>query len=533
MKTGMYSKWIRNNKNNLIFIALLLLVSVFYGYPKILTSRPCSIHQWRQTDCLSMTMNYYMEDRSFLDPAIHWQGGDKNGQTVGECPLLYFAVAKLWKVFGYHEFIYRLLDTLIVFLGLFCFYRILLDILKDSFWAIGITLLMFSSPIFVYYTNNFTTDAPALGLVFIGFHLMWRGYYDKKKLLYYSSFLFFTIAGLIKVSILLSVFVVFIIHVYLIVTKRDDEDYWFYKWVSLIPYFIVVLIIISWVKYTIGYNEKHLGGIFLTDISPIWVLEKADIKYVWQCIKSNHISGFLGKIPLYLILTIFGLSCIFYKRINKFLFYFTLLMYLGGIAFILLFYQKFTVHDYYFIVFLLVIPLPIITMVEFINRNYNLPRVKMFLKLFFTLFLVFLLWKAAIINRLKYTKTDPIIKTNLILSKDYVDFWSYINWDYDLHTRAYETITPYLRQLGIKRTDKVLSLPDPSPDITLYLMDQKGFSGFGFNYQELDKKMNLYKQNGAKYLISDSSYYNSHKDLALFVQSKIGNYKNIDIYKLK
>lgn len=532
MKTGMYSKWIRNNKNNLIFIALLLLVSVFYGFPKILSSRPCSIHQWRQTDCLSITMNYYMEDRNFLEPAIHWQGEDRNGQTVGECPLLYFTVAKLWKVFGYHEFIYRLLNTLLVFLGLYCLFRIMLDILKDGFWAIGITLLMFSSPIFVYYTNNFTTDAPALGLVLIGFLLMWRSYRDKKKLLFYLAFLFFAVAGLIKISVLLSVFVVFVIHLYLIAFKKDD-NFWFHKWYSLIPYFIVVLIVTIWVKYTIVYNQKHLGSIFLADIRPFWVLGKADIKYVWHCILNNHISGLIGRKAFCIILAVFVSSFFFYKKANKFLFFFTLLMYLGSVAFILLFYQSFTVHDYYFIVLMLIIPLPVLTMVELFNRNYNLPRVKTILKIMFGCLLFLSVWKTAVVNRLKYTKTDPVIKTNFILSKDYVELWSFINWDYDLHKRAYETITPYLRQIGIKRTDKVLSLPDESPNISLYLMDQKGFSSFGFGDKNIDEKMRMFKRNGVEYLIVDTAYYNKEKELQFYVQNKLGNYKNIDVYKLK
>ena len=108
--------------------------------------RPYSIHQWRQADCLSITMNYYMEGLNFFEPKIHWLADGKDGKTVSDFPIIYYIVAKLWKVFGYHEYIFRLINTLIVFTGLFCLFKFIGNLLSDKFWAYIITFLLFTSP---------------------------------------------------------------------------------------------------------------------------------------------------------------------------------------------------------------------------------------------------------------------------------------------------------------------------------------------------------------------------------------------------
>jgi len=46
-----YSKW--------VFLLLLFAISMIYDYQDILFKTPQSLHQWRQCDCLSITMNYY------------------------------------------------------------------------------------------------------------------------------------------------------------------------------------------------------------------------------------------------------------------------------------------------------------------------------------------------------------------------------------------------------------------------------------------------------------------------------------------
>src|SRR6188768_4374760 len=106
----MSDKPFRNNilAHNLVLLGMVILLFFLNFYSKTLFFRPSSTHQWRQTDCLSITKNYYEEGMHFFEPKIHYQG-PKDGHAVSELPILNYTVAALWKVFGEHEFIYRLL----------------------------------------------------------------------------------------------------------------------------------------------------------------------------------------------------------------------------------------------------------------------------------------------------------------------------------------------------------------------------------------------------------------------------------------
>ena len=122
----------------------LIITSFTYDYQDVLFRPTQSIHQWRQCDCLSITMNYYQDNNPFLQPSVHYLGADGTGKTISECPLIYYSVASLWKVFGHHEFIYRMLVLLIYFIGLFSVFKLFENKLKDSIWAMICSLLLFT-----------------------------------------------------------------------------------------------------------------------------------------------------------------------------------------------------------------------------------------------------------------------------------------------------------------------------------------------------------------------------------------------------
>jgi hypothetical protein len=105
-----------------------------------------------------------------------------------------------------------------------------------------------------------------------------------------------------------------------------------------------------------------------------------------------------------------------------------------------------------------------------------------------------------------------------------------MNDNYLNHIHRFENISPYLRSIGIGPDDKVLCLPDPSPIITLYFMNQKGWTDYSTN---LDSTRISWKINsGADYLFIyiDSLY--SHPDIKPFLKDKIGEINDIGIYDI-
>lgn len=527
----MKSTFFKSHKYDLFFILSLFFVSLLYNYHNILTHRPYSMHQWRQADCLSITTNYYSENRKFLEPAIHWVG-EKDGKTVSECPILYYSVAQLWKIFGKHEFIIRLLNILIVFSGIFCLYKLTDGLINDKFWAFFVPLLLFTSPILAFYTNNFLADAPALGLSLIGCYFIWKGFTHKKIHWYLISFLFFTLCGLIKISSLILFTAILLIHTYVTITSRNKENSWLYKWYSLLPYIVVFVIIYVWYNFARDYNSNNLSGIFLLNLFPFWEIDVETRTRIWNNLYFILLPAYFNKKMLFVVFSLFIVLCLFYKKTNKVLFHITLLVFLGITAYVFLFFQAFTVHDYYLLNLLVFVPLPLIAVIEMLKRHYPNVFNSRIIKGTALAALILLIYETAVITRMKYSTNDWLVKTNVVLTKGDVDQWTWFHSNYRERMQAYETITPYLRGLGIKRTDRVISLPDESINISLYLMNQKGFTGFGYSSMSFDEKMNFFQRYGAKYLIIDSSLHHQGF-IKPYITQKIGHYRNIEIFDIK
>jgi hypothetical protein len=73
-----------------------------------------------------------------------------------------------------------------------------------------------------------------------------------------------------------------------------------------------------------------------------------------------------------------------------------------------------------------------------------------------------LIYRTMIIQRMKYELHETFVKHPIIVDEHTKSCWRYHHYP----------ITPYLREPGIQRTDPVLCLPDGSPNITLYMIDQ-------------------------------------------------------------
>lgn len=491
-----------------------------------------SVHQWRQCDCLSITLNYFKEDRSFLNPSVCWIGEKGTGETVSEFPIIYYTVAQLWKIFGQHEYIFRGLVVLILFTSLFLLFRTFERFLNNSFWAIGIVMLLFTSPILVYYGNNFLADVPGLSVAIIGWFYFMKFYQHEKNKYLFIAMAFFLLGGLIKVSSLISfisIAGVFLLETFLNFKVGEGRKIFTNPKVQFIPFVIVVITIVSWYKFAMLYNEEHNKDIFLTGILPIWQYSHDRVIYVWNVFRHKIIYCYYNKLMLHFILICFATCLVFYKKTNKFLLTVNIIMAIGVVLFLILWYDVLDIHDYYLTNLLI---FAVISLFNFfiVCKNVNLLRSRIF-ALIFAVFLIYNVFYAAAFNSSRYFSPSENTIYSWVLKKEWLDELRWQHWNYGNHIKAFETIEPYNRSLGIKRTDFVISIPDQSINISLYLMDQKGFTDYGYGLRGEEKINRLIKM-GAKYLfINDSSLY-KEEWIQPFIKNKIGTYQNIDIYYL-
>ena len=89
------------------FIGVLIL-HIVIGQQNILPLRPQSVHQWAQCDRASVAQHFLNNGFDIFHPQVN-NLDNGSGITGMEFPFINYVVAILYKLFGVHEWIYRLL----------------------------------------------------------------------------------------------------------------------------------------------------------------------------------------------------------------------------------------------------------------------------------------------------------------------------------------------------------------------------------------------------------------------------------------
>lgn len=501
--------------SDLLFLVSFLVLSYTYDFQHILTLRPQSIHQWRQADCLSFTLNYYQDGNPFIKPAMHNLADDGTGKTASDFPAIYFLVAQLWKVFGYHEYIFRLVTLLISFLGLFALFKTLEPVLKDTLWALMLVVLLYTSPFLIYYSFSFLTNVPAFSFALMAWFFFYKFYKSRNYKYFYLTTLMFLIAGLLKVPALLSFIAIcaaFALE-FTGITRFGNQQKLFPSFLKTsIPILIVLTIIVLWYFYAYSYNKTYNRGYFLIGTLPIWELDGEQIRNTFLAIKAHLKYDYFSRETSYILAGMWVLIFVFYRKGNKCLLTITGLISIGMIAFFLLFFQALNYHDYYTTNLLILIPFILLSFLTLLKK-WNLKVYSSWISK--AIVFVFL------IHNIGFARDRISERYSKVSSK---------NETRTKYTYGLETIDPYLQSIGVKKNDKVICLSDHSINISLYLMNRKGWTWYNVRDKEtgMQKSIDL----GAKYMIEYKGKEIDSLIFSKFVDKKIGQYKNISIYSI-
>jgi hypothetical protein len=110
-----------------------------------ITNAPLEVgHNWRQTLGTMVIRNFYETEANIFYPRIDI-GGDESGITGMEFPLFNYIGYLLCLLFGYQHWYGRLINLVVSSFGLYMFYRLIRDYMKDDRLAFYSTIsLIFS-----------------------------------------------------------------------------------------------------------------------------------------------------------------------------------------------------------------------------------------------------------------------------------------------------------------------------------------------------------------------------------------------------
>ena len=500
----------------LILLGVILLFAYFYDYQHIITFRPQGVHQWRQCDCLSMTSNFYSGDADFLHPRIYNLLNDNEGRTASDFPLIYYLVSLLWKVFGKHEWIFRLVNFLISSIAMLALLRIFESMLKDSFWSLFSVSLLFTSGIFAYYSLNFLMNTTAFSFALIGWYFFFRFYHGGKPWQLYLMFLFFLLGGLLKTSSLISFLALSALFVFDwlgLVPRNRDLRIFGKKRIFVIPAILLSACIILWIRYVSAYNHQWNSGVFLVGILPIWDLSSGQIREVLDHVFVRWINGyFFWPAQVFFVLAA-GVAWIFWKRAEKSLLLLTGFMMIGFAGFVILFFAALKDHDYYMIDLLI---LSVFIMLTFFTLLLNNRKQRAVIDLTF----IKVLAVAFLIVNMSHTRKEIDGRYGAVGNIQKNEMY------------GYQDIEPCLESLGIDASSKVISASDRTINVSLYLMNRKGWSRYGTNMEDSTAVAKRISE-GAEYLLYHQDIdpeNNSH--WKYFIKEKLGVHQNVTICRI-
>lgn len=465
----------------ILFIAIFAL-SIFYSYPAMLKKLPQGAHRWRQTDCWAMTQNYQQFHLPFFEPEIYNLEA-VNGKAAGEFPLFYFMAAQ----FNQPAFALRLMHTLLFLISIFAIYFIAFSFLKRRLLAIFCALLFFTSPLLVFYGNNFLSDVPALSVALVGWAFFFNSSKQKNFTLYFAC-IFFAFATLLKASEAFNYFIAFI---FLAQTQKINFK-------QIIP-FSAVFIPVLWYGYAKTYNIENHDTYYFLSVFPIWKLSLHEIGLViWRMFVSWSNNYFWRPTSIILIFSIYFLIK-HAQKLDKELRSIVLSSFLAIVVYILFFYQKLIEHEYYYVLFFIFVLFLVIACLKMYN---NFQAENVFTHTFLFLFLLpnIIFCKNFIAQKL--TNNMPNGNLSSIEMQD------------------------FLLKNEVTDNKIVVSLPDGSPNQTLSQLKRKGFT-------EYNDYLQILKNKNADFIVLGNDSWKQETKLKPYLNDSIGYFNGITLYKIK
>lgn len=462
------------------------------------------MHQWAQADRASIARNYAEEDMNFFLPRVN-NCTNKTGITGVEFPIIQYLVAICYQVFGFNEFWYRLIMLLVVSTGVFFAFKTALSFLENKNWiAFCITLIWYCSPTLVFYTPNFIPDAASLGLCLTSWYFFFRYIKTENKLYILLIFIFLTLSSLIKITSLIgSICMIAICFISIIQTRLYNIS----KAASIklgATVLLSIIITFAWYSYASWLNTIYGSEVFLLKLNPVDQLSELsnDLNWVITSWGSDYYSYFSLITGIWLLL-----FCLLnYKTVNKLLLTITLLYIIGSFAFMVLMMKQFLNHDYYIIALLPTSFFLVLTFSELfyrIHKNYiQLHKKQLTAGLLVITVSSFFFAKVTVNARYAYEVGTMFAPEKM------------------------EGMEAYLRSIGISRNDKVVSMYDESPNISLYFLNVKGVT---FNQRSIKDSILIRLQS------KDMSYLITTEDSVdvqyLRSKTKIGEKNGFQVYK--
>lgn len=481
----------------LYFVLFLLFCFLLFHWFEVLSLGPTGIHVWRQTDSLSIVQNYYYDNQPFFSPRNNDFRFNKYDITLTEFPVYYYISALWWKLTGENYAVLRILHLSTFILGLWGLFRLAQLYIQNIRFSLLILGGVLSSPILVLYAPSFLPNVPAIGITFYAWYLLVRYYREGNPptgqagtKLFIWAIILLTLACLLKITFLFNLIIVLFLSVYILRKDRDKKRFFLH----IISCILSISILFCWVSYLALYNRESAAESLFTFFS-VFTNPWEEILDIWQ--NGFAYNWFLLEHKyfwyIYIALFIFNVYKIIKNR-HWLLFWIHFLLTGSAIVYFLLFFISFHNHEYYLLDFI-----PMITM-QLLTGFYYLSKFRLLKKYIWApaILMLISLWISSAHITTCYLDVEKGFNKRQLeaIEKEVSDFNKYYRYD----ARLRDPLLAYrdtLRNLGINRKDRVICMPDQSPNTMLFYYNLRGISNFHLGWELSNMKQLLEQQQKA------------------------------------
>jgi len=522
-----------------LFPLFILVFGAISIWSDIALQTPYGQHQWRQCDAFSMALNYYHEEAVFFEPRMHFQHGNDagSGLAVGEFTGTYWLNAQIWSVTGLKPYLMRWTHMVFWLLGslaLFALGRGWFGAWKAAF----VTMFVSASPLIAFYAGSYLVNVAALGSVFVSWWLAWqllqteRVKTEWRWILELLLFLFLSLAVLFRPTMALGW-----LPIAIWALRRGNLMHW------AVRFALPLTLGVGWVLWAKSVNDVNGSVYFCTTIRPLWGAEHPEI--IWRAFRENLLPEWYHRY----VLIVLGFSAVLLgfnrlystnsgaqvqKRVhsNFELKSSVLLLALGLTVYFLLWFENLDVHDYYLIEFQLLMPITLWWCIQKLESIRSVRRdIYRGLWTLLLMALTFQLLETHLRTRMKYMSPTGWLSEVILTQRDR-DVWSWFHWDQKNRFSNLKQVQTAMRAYGIRREDRIISVPDPSPNITLSLLDQKGFTNLYDENMTGDERIEFYVQKGASYLVCNSMEWFEKRSESPWLQHPIIELEGMMVFDL-
>ncbi len=510
-------------------LGLLLILSVIYGFWQHFSADILPIHECRKSDSLTQAVQYF-RGTSFLEPKTNWIATNGNQNAAAEFPIIYYLVGQIWKVTGYQLWIAKLLSLGMLFIGIISLAPFFKWAFQSNIKTLIFSGLVFSFPVLVYYADTLLPNVFSFAFLLLAFAQFFRFWQTEKKAALALFFIFLSLAVLIKITALIAVFAFFGAYT----SERFFAKKLLFslkvKKVSLIyaGFLLTLTGAVLWYLFAIQYNNQYGSTIFSTTIRPIWEVDTAEQWRIIKLVFREH-SREIFPIVTWPIFCALFLWTLWSKKVPSYIKYLVVFSVLGVLAYMILWFWVFEVHDYYFIEILF---FPLILIGSYMKympqwnsyTKWQRPAEALFLTVVF-------------LNTISFTQIAAgnqnfIVKNTPFISSFIKGNWGWFYFNHQDHLGQLQQ-----QKLAIQKkvlpTDTVLCFSDPYPNVHLTAIDRIGYTNYNLS-RDLPfapQIQNLIQSGASKLVVFKSEL--SHPDIQGFLGHSCYEQANIQIFDLK